>query len=162
MSHPSTTYLSLLFNEGIYIIKEDKRHSTNETIVSEPVESFKYIGENKKQILIITHHKSTNLTNSEKDFLLKILLALKLSINDVAIINSDHLDYDKLKMLFKPRFVLAFVGDKNIEFLNEGMYLFSEHEDAFLLRADELSIIETDKTKKTVLWNSLKEVLKEI
>ncbi|HEX8547393.1 MAG TPA: hypothetical protein VF691_10560 [Cytophagaceae bacterium] len=173
MSFQSTSFLSLLFNEGVYIIPEmisvidiekplskaEKQNALEPVKTAPSTEPIPSIGNNKKRILIITHHLKSSLGGSEKDFLIKILGALKLSLEDVAIINSDNLNFEDLIKTFTPSFMLAFTNANNIGFLNDNKYYFSTVKSIQLLRADELSSIENDKSKKTLLWNALKDVL---
>ncbi|MBU2267770.1 MAG: hypothetical protein KKB15_06585 [Bacteroidetes bacterium] len=95
--------LSLLINEEIYSVREDKdRPKVIETSNDEPKEldkeiesvneevekGFNYLGENNKYILIIVKEASANfLQPNDLSFLLKILVAKKLELNDVAILN---------------------------------------------------------------------------
>ena len=160
MSFQSSNYLSLLFNEGVYIIEEQEKERKIDVLSqSKAAPTFEYIGNNKKNILIITHHNKSSLSGGEKEFLIKILSALKLSIEDVAIVNSDNLDFDQLKMYFNPSHILAFTGPKKIDSLNGDKYVFSKFGNVFQLQADELPLIENDKAKKALLWNSIKDVL---
>ena len=172
MSFQNTNIYSLIFNEGIYIIPESNNirgevglpssiaKASNEIEESVlPIENIPYIGKNKKHILIITHHIKENISNGEKEFLLKILGALKLTFEDVAIVNSDNLDIDSFKNSLNPSFIIAFTDSRTIDFLPEEKYTFSQVSSIQTLHADELAEIENDKAKKTLLWNSLKDVL---
>lgn len=81
-------------------------------IASPVVNEWKYLGNNKKNILLLVHHAdATHLPDDELEFLTNLLTACKLNMDDVAIVNrhnhpqqvyKDYLDY------FKSRVVLLF------------------------------------------------------
>src|SRR4029078_6806696 len=70
---------------------------TSTTTVPETAQ-LKYLGNNKKNIAVIVKHQSaTYLPDDELSFLVNILSACKLSLADIAILNSSRIQAEELQ-----------------------------------------------------------------
>ena len=168
--------LSLLINEEIYSVREDEDiPKVVETSSDEPKElgkaiesvneevekSFNYLGENNKYILIIVKEASTNfLQPNDLSFLLKILAAKKLELNDVAILNLEKIvkpDYDSLKEFFACNKIITFginpqiLGISGVVANKKSMFKGTP-----ILGTWDLHKLQVDKTKKATFWEELK------
>ena len=124
---------------------------------------FKFLGSNKKNILVIVSKEETAfLEDAELNFLSSVLTACKFSLADVAIVNrfKNAADYSSLIHFFNSRYVLLFDVEPqaiNLPF-NFPHFQIQKFEQCTYLSAPALSKIEPDKATKTKLWNSLKNL----
>lgn len=122
---------------------------------------IKYLGNNGKNVIVIVSHKSVPfLPDEELNFLSTVLAACKLSIADIAIINSSTIEQSDLQTMINTEAnkVLLF----GIEPLAIGLpinfpaFQLQPFNSRTYLYAPELSQIESDKGLKARLWTSLK------
>jgi hypothetical protein len=125
--------------------------------------TVKYLGKNQKNILVIVHQPSVPfLPDEELAFLTNILSACKLSLADIAILNSNGLPVESLENAIETeaKTVILFGIDPlsiglpinfpffQLQQFNKRMYLYSP----------SLEEIEKDKSLKMKLWNALKNL----
>lgn len=130
-------------------------------VAKEP--AFKFLGSNKKNILVIVSKEETAfLEDAELNFLSSVLTACKFSLADVAIVNmhNNAADYTSLIHFFNSRYVLLFdVEPQAIDLpFNFPHFQIQKFDQCTYLSAPALNNIEPDKTTKTKLWNSLKNL----
>lgn len=122
---------------------------------------LKYLGNNQKNIIVIVSHGSVPfLPDGELNFLSNVLAACKLSIADIAIVNSSNIKESDLQTMINSEAnkVLLF----GIEPLAIGLpinfpaFQLQPFNSRTYLYAPELSQIESDKGLKAKLWTSLK------
>ena len=127
--------------------------------------AWKYLGENKKNILIIVNYPdAVYLPDDDLIFLTGILGACKLGIGDVAIVNfNNHSEasYKELIGYFKSKYVFLFgvepaAFDLPISFPHFQLQSFDNH--SFLF-SPALKELENDKLLKSKLWVCLKKAL---
>lgn len=132
---------------------------------SEKKEALKFLGNNKKNILILVSKENVAfLEETELNFLSSILMACKLSIADVAIVNlknvSSDAHYQTLTDELKTKTVLLF--DVNTETIDLPFkfphFQLQQFDKCIYLSAPSLKEIEDTKTLKTQLWNCLKKI----
>jgi hypothetical protein len=127
-------------------------------------EDWKYLGDNRKSILIIVSHKDVvHLPDDELGFLTGILSACKLNIGDVAIVNLNNhpgLFYKELTVHFKSKKVFLF----GVEPAAFGLPMSFPHfqlqsfaNNSFLF-SPVLKELENDKLLKSKLWVCLKRI----
>lgn len=158
MSVLGHNYLKHVYTETLYMIPEV---AVSPKVIEVPVknERIKHLGENKKNILFISAlPKNEILSSTELNFLTKILQAVQLGIDDVAVVAwNDGLSLPELADEFQfkiliflnipPNLPTAFQLEKYNIYQGEGFQY---------LNADGLSEIENDVEKKKSLWKSLK------
>ena len=137
--------------------KDSLQELTSET-------GWKYLGENRKNILIaINHSDFVHLPDEELNFLTGILGACKLSIGDVAIVNFNNhpqSSYKDLKSHFKSKNVFLF----DVEPATFGLPMSFPHfqiqtfANSSFLFAPSLKELEQDKLLKSKLWICLKRI----
>src|ERR1700752_2542018 len=113
-----TTDIALLFKNSLVEINAEQKilSQTNndpETIAPDSNRGgWKYLGENKKQTLVVLRYPDTvHIPDKQLSFLTKLLAACNLSVADVAIINFEHyasIGFDKIMSHFNPTVVLLF------------------------------------------------------
>jgi hypothetical protein len=158
--------------ENIDLIDEKKLVSTianpTEKIIANPVQPIKYLGHNKRGICIVVNYRETPfLPDQELTFLVTILQACKLTLEDVAIINysgNNNLSGDSIKNEMTPAQLIVFgealpamLGLPDIsDFLITAINGFQ------LLLAPELEALnnttESGKLLKSKLWICLKQL----
>ena len=130
-----------------------------------PKRQAKYLGNNKKNIIVVVSHSSLPfLPDAELSFLTTVLAACKLSIADIGIINHSNMHQDDLQMIIEEEGnnVLLF----GIEPLALGLpinfpaFQLQAFNNRTYLHAPALSRIEHDKGLKTRLWTSLKALFR--
>ena len=131
---------------------------------ADPGSTWKSLGSNQKNILIIINNKeAVHLPDNELTFLTGILGACKLSLADVAIVNCNNhpeVSYKELTSSFKSKIVLLF----DMEPASFGLPMSFPHYQiqAFagnsFLYSPSLKELENDKLEKSKLWVCLKRL----
>lgn len=130
----------------------------------EPVSKWKWLGENKKSILVIVSYTdAVYLPDNELSFLTGVLGACKLSLADVAIVNRDNHPetlYKELTAFFKSKIVLLFAVEPAafglpMSFPHYQIQAFAGNS---FLYSPSLKELENNREEKTKLWVSLKRL----
>lgn len=142
------------------LYKNSLVETTGTTQVPEP-RQIKYLGNNRKKIIVVVSHKSVPfLPDEELNFLSNVLAACKLSIADIAIINSFNIEESNLQTMLtsEANKVLLFgIEPSTIGLpINFPAFQLQPFNSRTYLYAPELSQIESDKGLKARLWTSLK------
>ena len=132
--------------------------------ISDPV---KFLGNNEKSITILVRHTAeVFLPDRHLDFLTKILVACKLNIADVAIVNEafKFVDIKTLKQYLTPRQIILFGIDPTdiklpLNFPHFKIQHYAETTYLSVPSMDQLNIdTEESKLLKTKLWICLKSL----
>jgi hypothetical protein len=128
----------------------------------ENIGTIKYLGKNAKNILIIIHeNEHAFLGDDELSFLMNILNACTVSMQDVALVNASNNDeviYENLNAQFEPRMVL-FLGTEPqlLRFpVQIPQYKIQAYNNQQYLCAPSLQKLSSDKEEKKKLWMVLK------
>lgn len=121
------------------------------------------LGNNRQRWLLVIHNPEEAYLNEEIfNMLLKLLNACKLTLDDIALINTAHLPetgFSLFRQQFSPRKMVLFgqalaeiTGDhpKNKAWEENGIHF---------LRADSLNDMYRDQSLKMPFWNALKDFL---
>lgn len=126
--------------------------------------SFKHLGSNHQNILIVVNDRNVAfLPDDELNFLASVLNACKLSLADVAIVNTasqEMNDYHNLIDYFETKTVLLF-GLEPSQFglpIQFPSFQVQKFEGQTYLSAPPLSELASDKTLKGKLWTCLKTI----
>jgi DNA polymerase III psi subunit len=151
MIDPALTHL---FPEGIYLIPETTSlEVTSQPSVSEDEKSvLEFSGNNDKGVIILYDTPST-LPGDEEAFLLKIMSAVGLTRNDIALL---HITGDNTSWHTLPHTALLIFGCEKLPELPEAYYVPMRHKGVTWLRSAPLHQLMTDKTLKSQLWQGLK------
>jgi hypothetical protein len=123
-----------------------------------------FLGNNKKQIaIIVSNEEVLYLPDEQLNFLMGILAACKLTMEDVAIMNikkTNPLSYTTLTKELKAEKILLFgVEPSQIELpLQFPNYQVQSYNKQVYLSSPLLNILQDDKAEKTKLWLCLKQV----
>jgi hypothetical protein len=126
--------------------------------------SLSYLGNNKRKVIIIVSNDETlYLPDDELNFLLGILAACKLTMDDVAIINCkkiNSLSYSVLEKELKAEKIFLFGVDLQLIDLplQFPYYQVQSFNKQVYLSAPPLDALQNDKAEKTKLWMSLKQL----
>jgi hypothetical protein len=180
--------LSFLIDDEIYItkdksaihtIKEESQFSSKEQsienitsdVIIEKEEilsistltktGYKYLGENNKYILIIVKEPEADfLKPTDLNFLLKVLTAKKLELDDVAIINTEKnesLNFDDLKDFFACNKIITFgIDPKSLQITTAVANKSSIFKNTPILGTWDLQKLQLDAKKKGIFWDELK------
>ncbi len=142
------------------IVKEPKveypeeKIAANEKSTSETI-AVNYKGANKKGIAIIVNYPDQDFINAEDEaFLLKILSAVKLTAEDVAIINkANNKNLNPLEVLESST---CLIFDEKSDLTNAlNPYSVTNKDGVDILWGSPLTAIATDKVQKKLLWEAL-------
>ena len=128
------------------------------------VASFITLGDNNKRVIIVVENEEVlYLPDDELNFLLGILSACKLTMQDVAIINiskNKAVTYKAMQLELKAEKIILFgVSPAQIELpLEFPLYQIQQYNKQTYITAAILSTIKNDKAEKTKLWNCLKQI----
>jgi DNA polymerase III psi subunit len=125
---------------------------------------MKYLGKNEKNILIIVANAEVPfLPDTELSLLTNILSACRLSLADIAIINSYNIDHTELHnsiQQLEARSIILFGTDPlSIGLpINFPQFQLQQFDKRIYLYGPALSELEQDKSLKTRLWGCLKQL----
>lgn len=116
-----------------------------------------YEGGNRKGVLLIIN----NISTEERAFLEKVLSAVKLTMDDCALLllsqNSSE-QHQPIMQNFDCKTIIK-LGGENISFLQKlTNYKINFVDDKKVLQTDELSSIMKDVSKKKLLWECLQQL----
>lgn len=126
--------------------------------------SINILGNNRsKVIIVVENNEAAFLPDNQLNFLLGILSACKLTMEDVAIINiyiNKAITYKAITLELKAEKIILFgvtPAQLNlpIEFPS---YQIQQYNNQTYVTSAMLADIEIDKTEKTKLWNCLKQI----
>ncbi|MDB5279948.1 MAG: hypothetical protein JWR61_4903 [Ferruginibacter sp.] len=153
-----------------FLIQELFKNSLVESDSPEPVKkrdaaaSFAILGHNRKKIIILVANDETlYLPDEQLNFLLGILSACSLTMEDVAIINTrknKNITYKAIEQELKGEKVILFgVTPAQINLPIEfPQYQVQAFNSQTYLTAAMLSEIQENKAEKAKLWNCLKQI----
>lgn len=151
--------LEQLFNKSLIAVEIQQP-----ALVAAPLKPVNMLGENKRGVLILVNYNETVfLPENELNFLIGILSACKLTMEDVGIVNlakSKQLNYQSIQKEISCNILLMFgVLPKAIEMpLDFPYYQLQNYNNHTHLCAPCLSALMNDKTEKGKLWTSLKQL----
>jgi hypothetical protein len=122
---------------------------------------LKYLGNNRKNIIVIVSHQTLPfLPDEELNFLTNVLAACKLSIADIGIVNNYGAEQSDLqKMVHSEAKQVLLFGAEPLAIglpINFPPFQLQPFNNRTYLHAPSLSQIENDKALKARLWSALK------
>ena len=173
------SYLGLLMDEPIYVIKSEKimaippsvaSSAPPQTIVPEVTPLLgqavvqKPVTKNKNKVLILfNNEQSPYLPKAEEALLKKILFSIKLDIDDVDLVNYNNIQRVDYMDLLKDKILNQLISfGVSLTTLNLQLYLkkyqVENIEGVDMLLADSLSDLENSADKKKLLWKGLQHM----
>jgi hypothetical protein len=134
------------------------------TSINESEKTWKWLGENKKKILVVVKYQdAVHIPDQELQFLTTMLTACQLSLADVAIINllnQPHQHYKEILEQFQSRVALLFDTDPASFGLpmNFPHFQIQPFSNCSFLYAPALEVLEKDKVQKSKLWVALRRL----
>ena len=129
-----------------------------------PVSTFNILGNNLKRVAIIVENFETlHLPDDQLNFLMGVLNACKLSMEDVAIINiakNTFANYKTIEVELKAEKIILFgVTSLQIDLpITFPLYQVQEYNKQTYMAAAPLGAIQLDKAEKTKLWHCLQQI----
>jgi hypothetical protein len=165
--------LRLFFTEDIYLIPDEEiqkeaiieNKSPNPAPEVEKVteNTFNFLGGNGRNILVLMNdpiHPEGN--TGDMAFLWRILGAIKLTVQDCAVLNVYHhpgTDFNALATFFKPQAFLSFGVDAvSLGLPRQDSSALIQHNNIHLICSPPLAAIGADVALKTLLWKSLQQL----
>ena len=128
------------------------------------ISTFNILGKNLKRVaLIVENPEELHLADDQLNFLLGVLSACKLTMEDVAIVNiakNTDANYKNIESELKAEKVILF-GVKPAQLnlpLEFPLYQIQQYNKQTYVAAASLNVIQIDKVEKTKLWNCLKQI----
>ena len=131
--------------------------------LQQPDSAVKYLGENKKGVLILVEDKTAPFLNETAfNLLLNILTACKLNMGDVALVNKSSLKAPftrAIKELSAKNILLFGIEAREMNLpIDFPHYQVQKHGNLSYLTADDFETLEADKQLKGKLWLCLKKI----
>jgi hypothetical protein len=153
------TILQGLYGKSLYDLETDKS-------VSDDIQTgnIVYLGTNQKKVVILVNSSSAiYLPDEELNFLLGILTACKLSMADIALINSAQnpgVDYLAVTEQLKAEkiFLFGLAADALSLPLQFPHYQVQQFNNQVYLSSVALNELQANKDEKMKLWNCLKKI----
>jgi DNA polymerase III psi subunit len=130
----------------------------------EPAVEWRSLGSNQKGILVAVNYENiTNLPDSQLEFLMQLLKACQLSLNDVALINMNNypgVAHTSVLNHFNAKVVLLFgitVQEWGFPFQTPP-YQVQSFSGYTITHAPALHDLQNDKPAKGLLWAALKNI----
>lgn len=142
--------LSYFMGEQIYVFKPKQTDN-----------SIDFLGSNNKQIVMLVHDVSNDyLSTTAEDMFVKLLAAVKLNMQDVAIINTAKqvADWEIIREKLNPQKVILWGVEPAFINLNVDKYSVLAANDIDVLYADGLDTITTNVELKRQLWEALQKM----
>lgn len=148
-------------------IEESVENTVKEPIAetSPNIPPLPYFGKNLKKILILFENKeSEQLPSSEELFLKKVLQAVKLNFDDIALINVAFVDeaaYSQINSFDAVIQISLGVRKDSLYFnTSRNLYSIAREKDVRYLLTDDLATIQNHQDKKVLLWDNLQKLFK--
>ncbi|RLJ72086.1 hypothetical protein [Pedobacter alluvionis] len=134
-------------------------------IVAEPApeKTFKFLGGNKKSVLILVNDSEHDVSTEQgRELLRKIVKAIDLGTPDFAILNYSNYkgtDFVELRRFFKPAIMLSFgvaFADLRLDLTWQNEIIV--HETTRIIFAPNLHHLDSDLTAKKTLWGHLQKI----
>ncbi|WP_025144188.1 hypothetical protein [Pedobacter jeongneungensis] len=134
-------------------------------IVAEPLpeKTFKFLGGNKKSVLILVNDQQHDVSTEQgRELLRKIVKAVDLGTPDFAVLNYANYkgtDYLELHGFFKPVIMLSFgveIADLKLNLTWQNEIII--HESTKIIFAPNLHHLDSDLTAKKTLWGHLQKI----
>lgn len=148
-----------LYKKTLFDLKTD-----GQAMVSPETAPISHLGNNRKKIaIIVMSSEAIYLPDEDLKFLLGILLACKLSMEDIALVNvTEHssLVYNDLTEQFSAEKIFLFGVDPEILKLPLQFphYQVQQFNNQVYVSSASLTDLQNDKAEKMKLWNCLKTV----
>ncbi|HMI03545.1 MAG TPA: hypothetical protein VK541_13730 [Pedobacter sp.] len=165
--------LRLFFTDDIYLVTEPEvqqnREVQEETMGEVPKEvktaapAFKFLGNNKRNILILVNDQENDVSDEKgRELLRKIVKSVNLTANDFALMNYAHYtdaSFAQLQDHFSSVIVFAFgVSPRHLSLSDHPENTVVTEGEVKLIFSAELRKLEEDQNGKKVLWGSLKQL----
>ena len=128
------------------------------------ISTFNILGKNlKRVVLIVENSEELHLADDQLNFLLGVLSACKLTMEDVAIINiakNTNANYKTIEIELKAEKIILFgINPSQIDLpLEFPLYQIQQYNNQTYVAAASLGVIQVEKVEKTKLWNCLKQI----
>jgi hypothetical protein len=151
-----------LFNESLVELKSVQIKSTDEKKSSD--HNIQMLGKFQKNILIIVNEPDEKYLSDEKlNFIISILSACKLTMEDAGIVNchnNQEIHYNAIQKQLNPKVMLVFGSELqalDFPFVVPNFQIHTHNKQIFVT-APEVGILQHDKAMKLLLWNCLKTI----
>lgn len=129
----------------------------------EKITEFKFLGNNKRNILILVNDEENDVSDEKgRELLRKIVKSVNLTANDFALLNYSKygsVDFKQLQAHFSSVIVFAFgVSAKQLGLTDHPENKMVLEGSVKLIFSAELRKLEEDQNGKKVLWGSLKQL----
>jgi len=154
--------LQAFMSETIFGMDMSKNEVKEEVLIEkEPDIIIDSLGANKKNILFIVDDLNNDFFSKDAELaFIKTLGALKLTIEDVAVINykriGGSITFDQIKKEFTPK-ACVFLGSSPTRFnMNFAENIITNDKDMQFLNSFSFEEMLTDAAKKRMFWDAIK------
>ena len=155
--------IAALYKKGLVSSKEQKKKEVEKTDSADLQSTVKYLGKHKNKILVLVNeHQAVFLQDAQLTYLTKILNACQRTVEDIALVNlasTPNQNYRTLLQALPSILVLLFgVTPTQLQLpIDFPQYQLQKLEHTTFLQAPLLQAVESSKTDREKLWQSLKK-----
>ncbi len=176
--------LRLFFTEDIYLLPQNNATTVVEQLNSEkyveqnsliadistpiieaaPAKvTFKYLGKNQKNILILVNDSQNDVSTEQgRELLRKLVKAIDLTANDFALVNYANYkeqNFSHFKDAFDCKLILSFgVAAGELALPEQSLHQLNSYEGVSLVFSSNLDELDRDQASKKMLWASLQQL----
>lgn len=159
----------LLMTETLYQVKEEE--ILQSTMIGQSISVENHIpdlifkgNEQCKWLIVVNESQAELLLDDDLVALYKILNALKVSIDDVAILNLDKnsfLNQDIIDSVFNLNTLIFFgINPADLGFKNIASNSIGYHDNKKILASWHLKVIRSSEENKLIFWREMKNLVK--
>ncbi|RZK82124.1 MAG: hypothetical protein EOO92_02940 [Pedobacter sp.] len=169
--------LSLFFTEDIYLVQEPEMLTANQasnpvpeqpvsavpTQPQQPVRTFKFLGNNKRNILILVNDKANDVSDENgRELLRKIVKSINLTAQDFALLNyasCEGANFNELISQFSSSLIFSFgVSPMQLQLENQAQNTIVEQKGVKMIFSGVLHQLDQDLAAKKTLWGCLQKL----
>jgi len=173
----SAAALRMFFTDDIYLVSGDENATVadqvaplvivqTETLPKQEIAqpgTFKYLGKNQKNVLILVKDEHNEVsTERGRELLRNIVKALQLTANDFALLNYhayQEQQFPALTDFFASKLVMAFgVSPVQLGLIDHPANTFILEGQIQLVFSQDLDLLADNQKEKKTLWGSLKKI----
>lgn len=155
--------LHMFFTDDVYLVNEPGKQLDKVTEPMPEQVTFKFLGKNKRNILILVNDAQHDVSDEAgRELLRKIVKSVNLSANDFALLNYagyKGADFKQLMDFFSCTLIFAFgVTPSQLSVTEHPQNTIVSQGDVKMIFSAELRALDQDPAGKKALWGSLQNL----
>lgn len=148
---------------GLPEVQHEAKPEEQHEVKSAAPRAFKYLGKNRKNVLILVNDPENEVsTDRGRELLRNLVKALQLTANDFALLNyaaHPQVGFNALQEFFSTKLVLSFgVSPAHLGMNEFPQHKLATHGSSQVVFTGNLDLLCVDQEGKKILWGSLKQI----